>query len=577
MIRLKISDLAKRLEKPLTRIAEEAGINRNTLTALVQTDVTGMKFSTIEALCKTYGVTVSDLIEYVPNIQHTGGDGGPLASRKIYKQEGEIVPFTMYPPALAWNSPSVYGIPLSNGDVTIYCRGEYGYCYENAETMRRMAHEMHRVYEKPDAFEQIYAVYVRTAKIVESFFTQADIRHIDGLATEEFRAYHATVLAACMDFWKHSIFIDAFDVGVDQEAIDAIAQRYQFSIEEVGVLTTPTQMTFNNERRLAILEIAASLAKRARKAPDLIAFLREQIRVNPAIEHYKRQFAFVKANYAIVQPITDQELREELEAAFTKTDALDVELSQLRNYDERQKDRVARILKTHKLCENPLAFFAKLTYWREHRKKTNNQSVYVQFLILESLEHRVGIPMKFLTYITQEEVDHVLKRSINREMLERRHRLGIAVHFENGSYEIFEGNEAQSIHEELEKRLAGEDADALRLQGQTASQGYAKGVARIILNLAEFDKMQEGDILVTGMTRPEFLPIMKKAAAIVTNEGGITCHAAIVSRELGIPCIIGTKTATQKLKDGDIVEVRANHGTVRILKQNDHSGESAVL
>jgi hypothetical protein len=69
------------------------------------------------------------------------------------------------------------------------------------------------------------------------------------------------------------------------------------------------------------------------------------------------------------------------------------------------------------------------------------------------------------------------------------------------------------------------------------------------------------------MTRPEFVPLMKKAGAIITNEGGITCHAAIIARELKKPCIIGTKIATQVLKDGDFVEVDADAGVVRILEQ----------
>jgi pyruvate,water dikinase len=76
---------------------------------------------------------------------------------------------------------------------------------------------------------------------------------------------------------------------------------------------------------------------------------------------------------------------------------------------------------------------------------------------------------------------------------------------------------------------------------------------------------QEGEILVTGMTRPEFVPLMRRAAAIVTDEGGITCHAAIVSRELNKPCIIGTKFATHILKDGDEVLVDANQGIITIL------------
>jgi pyruvate,water dikinase len=68
------------------------------------------------------------------------------------------------------------------------------------------------------------------------------------------------------------------------------------------------------------------------------------------------------------------------------------------------------------------------------------------------------------------------------------------------------------------------------------------------------------------MTRPEFVPLMKLASAIVTDDGGITCHAAIVSRELGIPCIIGTKVGTKVFKDGDRVEVDANRGIIRKIK-----------
>ncbi len=74
-----------------------------------------------------------------------------------------------------------------------------------------------------------------------------------------------------------------------------------------------------------------------------------------------------------------------------------------------------------------------------------------------------------------------------------------------------------------------------------------------------------GDILLSQATSPDLLPAMKKAAAIVTEQGGITSHAAIVSRELGIPCVIGTKIATKVLKDGDLVEVDANRGIVKKL------------
>jgi phosphohistidine swiveling domain-containing protein len=101
------------------------------------------------------------------------------------------------------------------------------------------------------------------------------------------------------------------------------------------------------------------------------------------------------------------------------------------------------------------------------------------------------------------------------------------------------------------------------LSGYVASAGHAVGRAKIIYHRGEFSKFKKGDVLVTAMTHPEFMQIMKLASAIITDEGGITCHAAIISRELGIPCVIGTKIATQVFKDGDMIKVDAEHGVVR--------------
>lgn len=105
------------------------------------------------------------------------------------------------------------------------------------------------------------------------------------------------------------------------------------------------------------------------------------------------------------------------------------------------------------------------------------------------------------------------------------------------------------------------------IQGNTAFLGFARGAAKIIFSPLDFKKIEEGDILISPMTQPTFTLILSKIAAIVTDEGGITCHAAIVSRELGIPCVIGTEIATKVLRDGDMVEVDATHGKVTIIKK----------
>ncbi|NYZ78559.1 phosphoenolpyruvate synthase, partial [Candidatus Micrarchaeota archaeon] len=100
------------------------------------------------------------------------------------------------------------------------------------------------------------------------------------------------------------------------------------------------------------------------------------------------------------------------------------------------------------------------------------------------------------------------------------------------------------------------------LRGVGASPGVAVGKVKLIPTAKDIDKMEKGEILVTEMTSPDYVPAMKKAAAIVTNAGGATCHAAIVSRELGVPCIVGTKNATEVLHTGDLITVDAKMGVV---------------
>ena len=103
--------------------------------------------------------------------------------------------------------------------------------------------------------------------------------------------------------------------------------------------------------------------------------------------------------------------------------------------------------------------------------------------------------------------------------------------------------------------------------GNTACKGFIKGKAKVIFELSELNKVQKGDVIVTPMTTPEMIPALKKASAIITDEGGITCHAAIVSRELKIPCVIGTVNASNLISDGDLLEVDANKGSIKIIKK----------
>lgn len=113
-----------------------------------------------------------------------------------------------------------------------------------------------------------------------------------------------------------------------------------------------------------------------------------------------------------------------------------------------------------------------------------------------------------------------------------------------------------------EKTVLAESKKDSILSGAAASPGVATGIVKVLKSPDETDKVKEGDILVAQMTTPDYVPAMKRAAAIVTDQGGQTSHAAIVSRELGVPCIVGTKLATVKMKTGKVYTVDANKGDI---------------
>ena len=158
----------------------------------------------------------------------------------------------------------------------------------------------------------------------------------------------------------------------------------------------------------------------------------------------------------------------------------------------------------------------------------------------------------------------MIKTVVSRQEAARR-RQGCLYYQRGQKYEILSGNEALKIKKELFDREQQGMIDDFR--GLPASRGRIRGKVKIVLSVNELNKVEKGDILVAVMTRPDYVPAMKKAAAIITDEGGVTCHAAIVSRELGIPCVIGTKLATRVLKDGDEVDVNANHGVITVIKR----------
>ena len=140
----------------------------------------------------------------------------------------------------------------------------------------------------------------------------------------------------------------------------------------------------------------------------------------------------------------------------------------------------------------------------------------------------------------------------------------IVSHFEKRQA-VFDG---KAMIVTMSRRIAADlFNEIIALRPGWKNDDLSKGTIKVVFEYTELDKVKRGDILVTPMTTPNFLPAMNKASAFITDEGGVMCHAAIVAREMNKPCIVGTKVATQSLKDGDLVEVDANKGIIKIIKR----------
>lgn len=134
----------------------------------------------------------------------------------------------------------------------------------------------------------------------------------------------------------------------------------------------------------------------------------------------------------------------------------------------------------------------------------------------------------------------------------------------NGIIYILQSRPITTIGNKKEaKSMSGQKQNAkIILQGQGAAPGIASGRVVVIRDVKDTGSVKEGDILVTKMTSPDMVPAMRKVAAIITDEGGLTCHAAIVSRELGTPAVVGTKTATHVLTNGQLITVDGEKGLI---------------
>ena len=260
------------------------------------------------------------------------------------------------------------------------------------------------------------------------------------------------------------------------------------------------------------------------------------------------------------------EVKERLNGLPAQKSELEKQIDEIKHTPAVIKEKQEKYARELNLTDHEKYLFKVLEilgYWKFERKLANQRSHEMMEKFIEELMRRFGFSKAQAKMIAPYELKDILVNGrVDVNELNNRLKLSIGLFtgFENDR--MVSGAEAQNIADEIEVSLAV-DTSVKKIKGVCAYPGKVKGVVKIVNDESDMSKFNAGDILLSTSTMPKIIPAMKKAAAIVTDSGGITCHAAIVSRELKVPCVIGTKIATKVLKDGDLVEVDAEKGIVR--------------
>lgn len=404
--------------------------------------------------------------------------------------------------------------------------------------------------EKPEHVQKIRKIFDKKSKIVLKTIKSLREKNLSKASDKELLKLYNEILKAYYEIYHYGEPI-AFAARNFGERIQHLFEKIGVTDEEFNELATPIETSFLQKERLSLFQILLS-------KKDL----------NKNIKLHTNKFEWVPYDYGVTN-FTEKDFKKEIKK-LKKKSILDIrkEFNFLFNYSTIIKEKHQSIIKKYKVdkkLQSLIKVIQNSTYLLDYKKEIFTKLHWYSTNLFSELERRFGLTRIQVKHMLPHEIIELLAKHKlpDKKRLDDRNK-GFVFHItKKGEINITEGKKAKEIMSEFEKNR--QSKKATKIKGRTVSKGYAKGSVRVLKNSKECNQMKHGEILVATMTSPDYVIAIRKAAAIVTDEGGITCHAAIVARELGIPCIVGTHIATQALKNGDMIEVDANKGVVRKL------------
>jgi phosphoenolpyruvate synthase/pyruvate phosphate dikinase len=442
------------------------------------------------------------------------------------------------------------------------------------DDIEKISNKIIELSKDKDISKYLMHLWEKDEKLFYDFIDNFDIIHFSNLSNDELLEFNNKFMDIILNRHSSSSIIDGFALGTDDLIANKIKDIYESSElkqtmrfnELFSALTAPIHLSFINESEISLIDTALFIKnnneEKLFEKEDVLKYLsKESLK---KLENHQKNNFYMRNNYVRAKVLNLSDFVLEIKILFSSE--VDLKLLRDKIFSTPSKNKEIKkklieklnlpieLIKLIKITED-------FTHWQDMRKKSTFLITHYGSLILNEISLRSNIPLENLKYLTHREINNIfVDKQIKEILIQRRQK---CVYY-------WDKNGMECLHENVDKIaseiLSSHDLSDLNdFRGLSAMTGKAKGKVKIIKSATEINNFEKNEVLVAVMTRPDYLPAMKKACAIVTDEGGITSHAAIVSRELGIPCIIGTKIATKILKDGMLVEVNANHGLVKIL------------
>ena len=451
-----------------------------------------------------------------------------------------------------------YGMAFQNHSI----KDHFDWFWDVNEMKEKRAVILAKVKSDPGFADEVLKVSQANHKKFYDYNAEIDDLDLGALSNEKIRETFEKLhkLLIGVSVWSYAV--DAFLSDGEEDWLVALIKeelKDKATGEVIETLTLPAFDSFVNEAEVLFLRIANELnSKNNTKAENLT-------------KEYEKEYFWIRSNYKEYRRVSAEKVLSEAKewlatnAEKNITELISEEIGRI-SHNMAKKAELCKQSNISKNLQQIIRFSEVFTHLQDKRKERVLRMNTLFYEFVAETQKRFLIPDPLGFYMTDVEIFGLYDgKKVDVAILQDRFDNGFLTIFYNHTFRIITAAEFKK--DGIEGNCFEKHDDIKEFKGTTAYKGIVTGKARVLRSVQEIATFNQGEILVANQTTPEYVPAMKKAAAIVTDQGGITCHAAIVARELKIPAVIGTKIATKVLKDGDMIEVDAERGIVRILKK----------